>query len=328
MKCIYCLIDKPATLFTKKEHVIPQSFGLFKNNLTLRQMVCDDCNQYFGDYLEIALARDTVEGSSRFEFEVKRPDQFKSLGKDSRMIVKVAEGECKGAYAYKEYSEEQNKIVIRPVPQVGFLKASTYEYQYFLLDEVPDRKYLEENGFDLNHPRGIRIFGIDFEDAKDILLQRDIEFRPRGEVEPSPGSEQDFLCEVEATIDITIFRAIAKIGFNYLSYWEGIDFVLHDDFAPTRRFIRHGERFAYPLVRVDDNPILEDEPVVGKRRLGHIISVNWAADKVSIVSQVSLFNWATYVVSLARGFSGERRNIRRGHFFNTHSREILELGAR
>jgi len=53
MKCVYCVEDKPLSSFTKVEHVMPQSFGLFTNNLTLVNTVCDDCNQYFGDNLEI-----------------------------------------------------------------------------------------------------------------------------------------------------------------------------------------------------------------------------------------------------------------------------------
>ena len=122
MKCVYCVEDKPLSSFTKVEHVMPQSFGLFTNNFTLVNIVCDDCNQYFGDNLEIVMARDTFEGASRFKFDLKTPKEFKSLGKQSRMRIKIAEGECKGAYAYREYSKEQDKIVIKPVPQIGFLK--------------------------------------------------------------------------------------------------------------------------------------------------------------------------------------------------------------
>jgi hypothetical protein len=328
MKCIYCVEDKPPTSFAKAEHVMPQSFGLFVNNFTLREMVCDDCNQYFGDNLEIALARDTLEGASRFEFELKSQKEFKSLGKRSRMIIKIAEGECKGAYAYRDYSQEQDKIVIRPVPQIGFLKNIPSEYEYFLLDQVPEKSYLEENGFDLNDPRAIRVFGIDVDTAREFLAVKGISFKPKGEAGPSGDQQEDWLCKVDALIDDTVFRAIAKIALNYIGYWEGTEFLLHQSFNLIRKFIRHGERSGYTLVRVDDKPILADEPVEGKRRLGHIITVNWAADKVSIVSHVSLFNWATYAVSLARGFSGEQRNIKRGHFFNVHSREILELEAR
>jgi len=328
MKCVYCVEDKPLSSFTKVEHVMPQSFGLFTNNLTLVNTVCDDCNQYFGDNLEIVMARDTFEGASRFEFELKTPKAFKSLGKRSRMRIKIAEGECKGAYVYREYSKEQDKIVIKPVPQIGFLKNEPAEYEYFLLDQIPHRSYLDENGFDMKHPRGIKAFGIDVDTARQILSEKGIKFEYQGEAGPSENPKEDWLCKVDGLIDSTIFRTVAKIAFNYLAYWEGRDFLLHQSFDPLRIFIRYGKQAEYPLVRVDDNPILGDEPVEGRRRLGHIVTVNWAADRISIVSQISLFNWASYRISLARNFSVEQRNIRRGHFFNVNSREILDLEAR
>ena len=81
MKCIYCLEEKPSDYFKKTEHVLPQSFGRFKNNFTLNKVVCDDCNKYFGDHLEISLGRDTFEGMSRFEHKIKKPKDFKSPGK-------------------------------------------------------------------------------------------------------------------------------------------------------------------------------------------------------------------------------------------------------
>jgi hypothetical protein len=328
MKCIYCVEDNPQSSFTKIEHVIPQSFGLFKNNFTLRNIVCDDCNKYFGDNLEIAMARDTFEGASRFAFNVKSADEFKSLGKRSRMKIKIAEGEFKGAYAYKEYSQEQNRIVIKPLPQIGFLKNDLIGYEYFLLDQIPHKSYLDENGFDMKNPRAIKAFGIEVDSVRQILSEKGINFKYQGEAVPPENPEEDWLCEVEALIDSTIFRTVAKIALNYLAYWEGKNFVEHHSFDPSRIFIRHGLKADYPLVKVDDSPILGDEPVVGKRRLGHIITVNWAADGVSIVSQVSLFNWANYRVSLARDFSGEWRDLRRGHFFNVNNGEILDLEAR
>jgi hypothetical protein len=67
--CIYCLQDQSQAFFTKVEHVVPQSFGRFENNFTLHGTVCDECNKYFGDNLEIALGRDTYEGGLRFEYE-------------------------------------------------------------------------------------------------------------------------------------------------------------------------------------------------------------------------------------------------------------------
>jgi hypothetical protein len=200
MKCIHCLEDKPISLFTKIEHVIPQSFGLFKNNFTLRNIVCDDCNQYFGNHLEIAMARDTFEGASRFEFNLKSADEFKSLGKRSRMVIKIAEGECKGAYAYKEYSQEQNKIVIKPVPQIGFLKNKSTEYEYFLLEQIPNKSYLDENEFDMKNPRAIRAFGIDVDTARQVLSEKGIKFEYQGDAGPSESPNKGWLCTRTDTI--------------------------------------------------------------------------------------------------------------------------------
>ncbi|MCX5804328.1 MAG: hypothetical protein NTU69_12510 [Proteobacteria bacterium] len=326
MKCIYCLEDKPETSYRKTEHVIPQSFGVFKNNFTLNQVVCDDCNKYFGDNLEIDLARDTYEGHSRFEFNVKKPNDYKSYGKNSRIIIRVAEGPLKGTYAYREYSPDSNEIVPKPIPQVGFKKLDSDEYEYYLLDEIPDKEYLEKNNFDLKHTQAIKAFGIDVNQLEQKLSERGISFKLGGEVVP-PDKSQDLLCEVEGTIDRKIFCAIAKIGFNYLAYWQGSDFMLNESFDITRRFIRYGEKPAYPLVRVLEKAILADENDK-IRRLGHLVTVNWADDGVSIVSQVSLFNWITYSISLSRGYSGKRKDIKKGHFFNTNSKEILELETR
>jgi hypothetical protein len=328
MKCIYCVEDKHLSSFTKVEHVMPQSFGMFTDNFTLKNIVCDNCNQYFGDNLEIFMARDTFEGASRFKFELKSAKEFKSLGKQSRMTIKIAEGECRGAYAYREYSNEQDKIVIKLVPQIGFLKNEPAEYEYYLLAQIPHKSYLDKNGFDMKNPRAIRAFGIDVDTARKVLSKKGIKFEYQGDACPSENPKEDLLCKVDALIDSTIFRTVAKIAFNYLAYWEGRDFVLHQSFDSSRSFIRYGKKADYPLVKVDDNPILGDEPVEGTRRLGHIVTVNWAADRISIFSQVSLFNWARYKVSLGKKFAGEQKNIRRGHFFNVNNQEILDLEAK
>jgi hypothetical protein len=118
--CIYCRDLQPESSFSKVEHVVPQSFGRFENNLTLLKTVCDSCNQFFGDNLELALARDTVEGQSRIEFGTLSPRDFRPAGKDSRIRAKLVEGPFKGAFVYQAYSAEQEVVSPLPVPQIGF----------------------------------------------------------------------------------------------------------------------------------------------------------------------------------------------------------------
>lgn len=332
MKCIYCLEDKSDDHFTSAEHVIPQSFGLFRNNFVLNTLdnnktVCNSCNDYFGKSLEIDLARDSFEGTTRVEHKIKKPSEFKTLGKRSRLIIKTLEGPFKGCYAYREYSQQENKVLLKPFPQVGFLKRNSNEYEYFLLDQIPRRDSSIETKYNLNDSEGIIILGCDPTIGDDFLKNKGFTLKIKGVQEPPSKQDGNWLCEVEGKIDQKIFRAIAKIAFNYLAYFEGTKFVMHGDFDPIRKFIRIGEKADYPLIRVVNEAILADEKDSDRRRLGHIVTANWADDKASIIAQVSLFNWAKYYVSLARNFSGERRSITRGHFFNTYSQEIMEMGV-
>lgn len=324
-QCIYCQKDKPEPAYEKAEHVIPQSFGRFSNNFTLRHLVCDECNQFFGDNLELALARDTLEGQSRADFGVKKAEDFKSPGRQSRVRIKIAEGNFKGAYAFRDYSEADGKVTLQPVPQIGFRQRDSGEYRYFPLSELPGKKQLEELGLDLQHPQSIRAVGLEVEELSKRLAEKDILFQPEGDVVSTSGSAS-VLCEVQGAIDIIIWRATAKIAFNYLAYWAGGDFVRQASFDQARNFVRHGKLAPYPLVKVGQHAILADEGM--SREVGHLVTVGWAADKASIVSQVSLLNVFTYTICLARNYEGEKKEITRGHFFNIDDRAILELGTK
>lgn len=327
-QCIYCKEAKPASAYKKAEHVIPQSFGRFENNFVLNEneyLVCDACNQFFGDNLELALARDTLEGQSRVDLGIKKPENFKSPGHQSRIRIKIAEGNFKGAYTYLDYSAADGKVTLQPVPQIGFRQRESGEHRYFPLNELPDKNQLEELGISLLGPKSIRAVGLGLEEVSKRLAEKGISFRYGGDV-VSTSESQSILTEVRGTIDCAIFRATAKIAFNYFAYWAGGDFVRQSSFDYVRDFVRFGKVPPYPIVKVGHQPILADEGV--KRRVGHLVTINWAADRVSIVSQVSLLNLFTYMICLARSYKGEQKEITRGHFFNVADGAILEIGTR
>lgn len=323
MKCIYCLEDKPDSYFKKTEHILPQSFGKFKDNLTLNKIVCDACNEYFGNNLENSLGRDTFEGMERFDHGIKKSREFKSTGKKSRFEIKIDEGPCKGAYAYREYSEREGRIIIKPIPQLGFKKLNCNDCEYFPLDKLPAKEYLENN-FDMKAKKSILALGCNWGDAQKHLAERGISIpsNPDGEGYPSQNST-DWGCEVTGQIDQIIFRAIAKIAFNYLTFYAGSEFVFNSSFNPIRRYIRFGEKQSYPFVVIIDKPILGDEPIEGPRRLGHLIILDLSLSKTSFISKVSLFNHTIYSVVLAKDYNGEV--CRRGNFFNIADNEIYEL---
>ncbi|NSW53469.1 MAG: hypothetical protein HPY85_13270 [Anaerolineae bacterium] len=327
IQCVYCMQTKTISSYSKREHVLPQAFGLFSNNFTLDQEVCDDCNKYFGDNLEIDLARDTFEGLSRFDYGLKKNSEYKSLGRRSRLVIKVAEGQFKGALVYLEYSQETDKLMIRPVKQIGFLRAEDSEYAYFSLDKVPNKSELDNQRVDLTRHNAVIALGMSSEEAKEILAMRGIILKSWGDAESLEPFEDAWNVEVTANIDSTLFRAIAKIAFNYFVYCEGANLARQAGFNTIRSYILYGIQPDYRLVDILERPILADEAVVGRRRLGHLVTINWSGDHKSIVAMVSLFNLNTYSVSLSRDFLGAVQSLPKGHFFNIANRQILPLQA-
>jgi len=327
MRCIYCLNEKSSEAFTKVEHVLPQAFGLFQNNFTLNGIVCDECNQFFGDNLEIDLGRDTVEGISRYEHGVRSPKDFKSLGKRSRLQhKKIAEGVLKGAFIYLSYSQELNQVTPKPLPQVGFQNKNSSDYLYFLLDNIPDKTELENQGLDC--VTDVRAFGDDFKAIEQALAEKGIFPEFQKEIPVPEIKSGKLLVEYEASIDSIIRRSIAKIAFNYLAYWQGAEFVLQEIFNPIRFYIRNGEREENNLfVIIRTESILKDEASQELRRLAHVVTVNWAQNGISIVSQVSLMNFLSYTVQLAKNYPRQIPNLRKGHFFNLGDHKIYELMA-
>lgn len=324
MKCIYCLEDKPESHFTKAEHVISQAFGVFENNFTLNREVCDDCNQYFGDNLEIELGRDTIEGISRYKFGVKDAKNFKSLGSRSRLSFVIVEGFLKGAYSYLDYSEELNTVSIKPLPQIGFVNRATDEYTYFLLNQIPDKTELAEQGLDFSSD--IRAFG-DEAIICEVLKGREIplDFEDEWDIEDNISDQLEV--EIEGSVDQKICRAIAKISFNYMTYIHGVEFTLQKEFDPIRFFIRRGNQAKRAYVRVRKDNILFDEDRKSPR-VFHIVTLNWAVAPGTIVSQVSLFNtFLSYTVQLTKNYYGPKRDIRKGHCFNLGDKKIYELMA-
>lgn len=328
MRCIYCLEEKDNAKFTKGEHVIPESFGKFKNNFVLHKIVCDECNQYFGDNLEVDLARDTYEGSiARYDHGIKQPSEFKTIGKKSRIKVRVKEGPLKGSYEYPVYIPQKGKICLEPLPQVGFLRVDSSGYDYFLLDEIPSSIFFNNQVHGINSPKGILTIGCDHKTAEDALNRKGYYFGPREDHEVAyihPGPSK-----VYGKNDQKIARAIAKIGFNYLACCEGHKFVLHNEFNPIRKYIRAGVRPDFPVLHASKEAISPDEFLLGYRRKAHIIITHRMCFNVSaLFVSLSLFNWAMYTVRLVKDFSDKKKEIVNGHLFNLTSKNIEKIELR
>lgn len=323
--CIYCLENKESRDFSKREHVMPESFGKFGNNLTLIEKVCDDCNKFFADNLELFLARDTYEGSTlRFEHQVKDPEQFKTIGRKSRLITKVAEGPNKGIFVFREFSENSKSIALNPCPQVGFLKENG-DYDYYLLDQLPQKGQLEHSDYKLNYPNSIRLLECDMKQAEKALAERGFRVKfGEGKINPIQAAI-GMVCEIEGEIDDVIFRAMAKIAFNYFAHWQSTDFLIQKDFSAIRNYIRWNQTPEIPLRGEGQPPTLLDRQNNKIQPRGHFIDYLWSAETQSLVVRIYFFNWKTYHIRLAKDEFGKFRGLKKGHFFDLDRRTIKEL---
>lgn len=166
MVCIYCLEEKDKEEFKHKEHVIPQAFGLFKNNLTLH-CVCDSCNQFFGDKLEILFNRDSLDALNRYKYGTKSLDDLNDL-KYKFLSIKYSEPGRYCGVRFIFYNENDQMVLDLP-PQCG-IKERNGDYIYFTLNEL---KKLKINFFD-NFEKKDRIYIISKEDKEYREIELDL----------------------------------------------------------------------------------------------------------------------------------------------------------
>jgi hypothetical protein len=140
------------------------------------------------------------------------------------------------------------------------------------------------------------------------------------------------LVEIATAVDLTIFRAIAKIAFNYAAHQHGADFVLRPDFDDLRKYIRYGEipwwAAWIPVVKPSSKPILFDDLPHLRQTNGHLITFDWNSRGKGFLVKVSLFNTVTYHVAICPDYSGLWRDgFRTGHHFNIQDKSIEPLFA-
>ena len=325
MKCIYCLEDKSENSFQHTEHVIPQAFGRFINNLTLNEVVCDGCNQYFGEEVELYLGRDSLEGIARYNYGIRS----KKEPLYRRISLKIGSiGEMKGVHVVLKDSSSAEEPEIQAVSQVGFFHSERKEYDYFKEMQIPGKEELERQGYQLNNKK-IVFYG-NIERLVNILEDKGINIKIEKIEEEIQNMARGIIpIYVKSRIDRIIFRGLSKIVFNYLSFHMGKDFVLKDDFNGLRNFIRFDQGDGRDFFRVTTNAILYRERKFRKRRLkGHIIVINWENSNSDLIGRLALYNaqiGLTYEVFLCNNYRGFWIQIQKGHYFDPETRAIREL---
>lgn len=229
-RCIYCLEDKDDSGFAKREHVLPEAFGTFENNLTLIGVVCDACNQFFGDELELAFARDTPDGLERFTKGGKDPEEYKSLGARSSMTFRIDQGAFRGAQVVQR--PVNGVLHVEPLPQVGFSATGEPPIDWFHLTALPSKEVavsLYETG--KKHIQLVSV--VDHEMAFAQLRAIGLELAETLTTLPPEGTGTARI-ELLATLGDGVGRTLTKIALNYLASQCGSDVAMRADFNGAR----------------------------------------------------------------------------------------------
>jgi hypothetical protein len=313
-KCIYCLEEKESSAFNR-EHILPEAFGTFRDSLLRLECVCRSCNQYFGDHVELIFHRGSLEAMHRFLNGMKPPQRVGELRRDRLSITVGAPGDWFGVRL--EFQDEEDNLVVMPVPQVGFARKGQQHWIYLTEAELADPQTRLPD--DLDDEAGMKIFAPSEavqERLITLLAARGIPFQQRRELSPPPAEGRQVLVDHHFSIDLITRRSVAKIAFNYMACVVGPDFALRPDFDVVRSFIRRGVLPDYPIVQASFTPILADDLQMQRQTNGHLLTLGWPGSQDQIVGQVSLFNLIRYTVLLTRKCSGIWQDIRQGHHFD------------
>lgn len=319
--CIYCKKNKPQALFNK-EHVLPRAFGDFKDNLVLKNTVCEECNSFLGKELDLHLARGTFEGFKRQQ-KTKAPNEIYKLTAKQKIEFRLKQGPYAGLHITPRYHTKEGELIFDFSPQVGFKKIGESSYDYFLINNLPAKESLLGK-YDLSNSAGTIILPVEAkEDAVKALNSIGVKFK-NSKISPL-GLKNNEVTSVKISwkIDESIKRAVAKIAFNYLAYFNDPGLLQHKDFDPIRNYIYLNVKPEYVLVNIDSQRVLFDDGISKQAILGHFVILG--KDNASVVAQIFLYNKLRYTIHLANNYSGEALQLGFGHFFNTKTNEVYLL---
>lgn len=251
MKCIYCLNASGVT-FRGVEHVIPRAFGTFASNTPTVACVCDDCNAYFGRELDQRLARETIEGITRYA-----RGQLSSESRAQRKLeITLAEGPEVGSFAGMRVAVDGTTgTLMNPRAQFHAFNFQTNQNEVYFIQQIagltlPEATYGAPGNDGIKGSWRVKVFAGSTEeyDALVAALQANgIDYRP-GESFRMPevnlaGNEKvpSLPVEIEGEVDTLHRRALAKILLNFVAWTLGCEEALRARWDFLRSYVRHSE---------------------------------------------------------------------------------------
>ncbi len=328
--CIYCRQSKGP--FTG-EHVIHKGFGRFRDALVIHRAVCDDCNQEFGRTIDLALTRESVEGLERYRFGVKEPWEIERFSYKSVSLRAKNPGDFEGAQFEERADAAGAKVVARLVPTVAVHRKNGEGFVHFTEAKIAEGTWLQDP--ELDWRRGIKVFGGQDTEKRIKALLESQGVAPSAWRPLTPPVDGEVTVEQVFEVTSDMRRALAKIAFNHLTYCEGTEYALLEQFDSIRRFIRYAEQPSWSLAPVISHEglpfstidagdvVLRDGP---ERPVLHFVSLATNAER-HVLGAISLFSYMAHRVLLAPGFMA-RLPTPRAHLYNVAMRRVFQLAPK
>ncbi len=308
-KCIYCRKEADDG-FSGVEHVIPQGFGTFSSETPTLDCVCDDCNAYFGKELDQVLARDTLEGITRYKKGLFSRE--KRFPKSVRFTL--AEGDEAGEYAGALMSSYDPTTGNPPklLPQFWIRNIQNRGWERYIIEAIKNLSIIEEKyGSTAPGSREMRVLAPSQEEYNAVIqeLKRcSIPYREKEMLDLPPfakNTDEDSKIIVQGTVEGTIGkvhkRALAKILFNFATYYLSTEETSKPDWDKTRDFIRYdGETL---LGRMSQKEFWTGQEQKNMRFPDDSYNLRIENQENCVVGVIQIYNLFTYEFILAENYS-------------------------
>jgi hypothetical protein len=298
-----------------REHVIPKSLGSFRESLTVG-CVCDECNRYFGQHLELGFARDSAESVARYRQGLRDSE---SASRATRTTARInIPGPLFGARVLLRPNQLKNGIETVYLPQVAFKNEGAEEFTWYRAEE------LTPEVVQTLRPGSVMTLLVNSPAEERVLRSRLQELgigatkaMSRNELQPNLEMKTRVTCD----FDFNMSRCVAKIAFNYLAFAleENTNLLLRPGFDAIRNYVRFGPNPEKPIVYFSNKPNFDGES--GNRTFvdGHVVAVGWDSTSENIGCVLSLFNTMSYRVVLCRKYEGLWFPLQSAHSFDFKS---------
>jgi hypothetical protein len=311
-QCAYCRVEKKYPEDFSSEHVMPESLGLFgKDTMTLNDLVCKKCNQYFGDTLELALGRDSVLGILyRSLAGIVDSPKFKKIIRHKRTRIEPSINCFERGYLLVDLElMPPNNFKVTVANQIIVMNSTKGNKLHFRADRLPQKETLLSLG--LKPVEGWINFFSQGEDIPLRVAQFNSALKKAGlAIKLNERQFQKFNLEkrdqpviFQSIIDEPVQRALAKIVFNYFLHQYPKSTVLSDSFKEIVHFIRYNLKATQFLMFMDYKPLSTNISLVQSSEFAwHRITIFQHPSNHYILGQLVLFNKIQCEVVLSRSY--------------------------